>query len=754
MLAVALPALRVAPVPGVALAQVDAGTVVREIRVEGTERIDPTTVRSYMVVNPGDQFDVAKINQSLKSLYATGLFANVEIRREGQALVVQVEENPVINRIAFEGNNRIKDEEINAEIQLRPRVVYTRSKVQSDVKRIIDLYRRNGRYSATIEPKIIKLDQNRVDLVFEVNEGGKTGVRRLIFVGNKRFSDGRLREVIQTNVSRWWAFWRSGDTYDPDRLAVDRELLRRFYLENGYADFRVLSAVAELTPEREDFVITFTIQEGERYKFGEAGINAALRNLDTTALQKTVLHGRGDWYNADKVEKTVSALTDAVGTLGYAFVDVKPKIDKDEANRVIGISYEIGEGPKVYVERIEVKGNVRTEDRVIRREFRLAEGDAFNTSKLRRSRQRIQNLGFFKKVDVKTVQGSTPERTVVEVEVEEKPTGELSFGVGYSTADGVLGDVAIRERNLLGKGQELRLAFQGSTRTQQIDLGFTEPYFLDRPVSAGADVFRIRQDRQNTSNYDQTELGFRLRSGYAITENMSQQLRYALRRVTVENIGAGASTFITSQAGDSTYSEIGQSLIYDRRDNRFAPTAGYFGRLSNDLAGLGGSVRYLKSRLDGGYYYSIIDGLVLAGVAEVGYIYGLGEDVRLSDRFFLGGTKVRGFRNFGIGPRDVVTSDALGGDRYYTASLELRFPLGLPEELGVSGRAFLDGGSLWNVPASGPSIRDDSSLRAGTGLGIAWNSPFGPISVDYGIPFLKKNYDRTENFRVSFGTSF
>ncbi len=730
------------------------GGIIQEIRIEGTQRIDPATVQSYMVVNPGDPFDAARINQSLKSLYATGLFSDVVMERDLNALIVRVDENPVINRIAFEGNRKIDDDALEAEVQLRPRVVYTATRVQSDMKRILDVYRRSGRFAARVEPKVIQLEQNRVDLVFEINEGAETGIRRIMFVGNEHFSDGSLQNVITTSESKWWAVFSTSDTYDPDRLTFDRELLRRFYLKEGYADFKVLSAIAELTPDKNDFFVTFTLDEGERYKFGNAKVEAKIIDLDTNALIKHIKHETGEWYDAELVEETVSALTDAIGDLGYAFIDIRPRVDKDDKTNIATLTYEIGEGPKVFVERIDIEGNFRTEDEVIRREFRLVEGDAFNTSKLRRSRQRIQNLGFFGKVDVRTTPGSTPEKTVVEVEVEEQSTGELSFGLGYSTADGVLGDVSITERNLLGRGQTLRLALTGSVKSQQIDLGFTEPYFLGKPLSAGVDLFSVGRDRQSESSYDESELGFRLRSGYNITEDLSQGWRYTLKQQEIKDVGASASRFIKRQEGEKIISELGQTLVYDQRDNRIEATEGWYAKLSNDLAGLGGDVTYLRSTLEGGYYIPLFENVNLSSKARVGTILGLGDNVELTDRFFLGGQQVRGFTNAGIGPRDSSTDDSLGGTMMFAGSTEVNFPLGLPEDLGVSGRAFIDYGILTEVSDESSIVQDQASLRSSAGVGIGWNSPFGPINLDWAWPITKEDFDETENFRISFGTNF
>ena len=490
--------------------------VIEDIRVEGNQRIEAATIRSYMVVAIGEPFDPATLDQSLKNLFATGLFDDVALRREGSVLVVNVVENPIINRIAFEGNRRLDDETLSNEVQLRPRVVYTRSRVQNAVGRILELYRRNGRFAATVEPKVIELEQNRVDLVFEINEGPLTDVARIVFIGNEAFDDGELRGVIQTKEAAWWRFLTSDDTYDPDRLAFDQELLRRFYLARGYADFNVGSAIAELTPDGRKFVITFTVDEGEQYDFGEIGLESRLRDLEPEQLRELLETETGEVYNADQVEASVTALTEEVGKLGYAFVDVEPVPQKQEAERVIDLNYVINEGSRVYIERIDITGNLRTLDRVIRREFRVDEGDAFNTALLRRSRQRIENLGYFERVEMNTRPGSSPDKTNIEVAVSERSTGELSFGAGFSTSDGPLGDIRLTERNLLGRGQSVSAEFTISGRTQQLDLSFTEPYFLDRDLAVGFDLFRRTTDFQSEGSFDQKSTGGTLRASYPL----------------------------------------------------------------------------------------------------------------------------------------------------------------------------------------------------------------------------------------------
>lgn len=738
-----------------ALAQ-DSGRV-RQIVVQGTQRIEVETVKSYMAIAEGDPYDADRVDRSLKTLYNTGLFADVTIHHQGDMVVVRVVENPIINRIAFEGNKRIKEEELTQETQLRSRVVYTRTKVQNDVKRILDLYRRNGRFAATIEPKIIQLEQNRVDLVFEINEGEPTYVKRINFVGNHKYSDSRLREVLMTKEERWYRFFSTDDTYDPDRVTYDRELLRRFFLKHGYADFRVVSGVAELTPDREGFFITFTVEEGDRYKFGEATLNANLRDLKADDLKPILTSVPGDWYNADQVEDIVQKLTDSLGSRGYAFVDVKPQITRDRDTKTINIAYDISEGPRVYVERIDISGNVRTLDKVIRREFKLVEGDAFNTAKLRRSRQRVKDLNFFEKAEVTNIPSETaPDRTIIKVDVQEKSTGELSFGVGWSTIAGPLAEVSMRERNLLGRGQDVRATASVGTTQNQMVFSFTEPYFLDRQLATGFDLFATTRELQDESSYDSNSIGGSVRAGYQISENLRQDWKYTLKRDQVENVSSTASTFIREQMGTSILSSIQQTLLWDYRDSKVEPTEGYFFRLNNELAGFGGDQKFVRNNLGGGQYFPLAEQVVLGLTGNVGVITGFGDDkIRITERYFLGGDTLRGFASAGVSPRDKTTDDALGGLWQYAGSAQVKFPLGLPDELGFGGQVFTDFGSIGETENyTAGSINQASSVRVSVGAGVTWKSPMGPVAVDIGFPLMKESFDERELFRFNFGTRF
>ena len=729
--------------------------LIREVRVEGNERIEGRTILSYLGLNAGSHFNQAEIDSGLKNLFATGFFADVKLLRDGNTLVVRVTENPVINKVAFEGNDRIETADLEKEVELKPRSVFSQDKVQSDVKRILDIYRRSGRYIATVEPKIIKLDQNRVDLVYEISEGTVARVKKISFIGNENFSESALIEAIRTEETRWYKFLTDNDKFDPDRLQFDQELLRRFYINEGYADFQVKSAHAELSPNKDAFYVTFTLEEGPQYTFGDVNVVSELKSQAAPDFTGMILTKSGETYNASQIEDSIDAMTGELGNLGYAFVDIQPKIDRDRQKKLASVTYLIKPGPRVYVERINVTGNVRTLDEVVRREFRLSEGDPYNTAKMQRSEQRINNLGFFEKVDVKTSQGSAPDKTVVDVNVQEKSTGEVNLGAGYSTTNGVLGDIGVRESNLLGRGQELRARFTLAARLKQAELGFTEPYFLNRELATGFDLYRSKQDLLDESSYNSDVRGVNLRSSYALQEKLQHAVRYSLRSTDITDIQTGASRFITGQAGRNVTSSIGQSLTYDDRDSKFSPTKGYFLSASQEMAGLGGDDKFLKHELKTSYYYPIAPKWVASALFSTGYIFALDdEDVRINNRFFIGGDDFRGFRRSGVGPRDTTTRDALGGNVYYVGTGELQFPLGLPDEVGLSGALFSDVGSLWDTDDSGPEVFDNSSVRLSVGTGVLWTSPFGPIRVDLAYPVVKEKNDLTENLRFSFGTRF
>jgi outer membrane protein insertion porin family len=735
------------------------GAVIRDIKVEGNERIEPETVISYLTVAKGDTATQDKLDLSLKALYATGLFADVAIGMDGSTLRVKVAENPILNRVVFEGNDAISKEDLEKEVQLKSRFVYTLPKVQKDVQRILDLYRREGRFAATVEPKIVKLEQNRVDLIFEINEGKRTGIRNIAFVGNTHFPDDRLTSVISTHESAWWRFFSTTDYYDPDRLNYDKELLRKFYQNEGYVDFRVLSAVAELTPDKDDFFITFTVEEGQRYHFGKVNIKSEIKGLDGETLRQYLTTREGGWYAADQIEKTIAKLTTVLGDMQYAFVNIVPDTDRHKDSLTVDLTYDIKESERVYVGRINITGNTRTVDKVIRREIPLAESDPFSSTAVHKGEQNLKDLNFFETAKVTPVQGSQPDRTDLNVDLKEKSTGEVAIGAGFSSTDGPLGDFSISEHNFMGEGQDARIGATVSGRTDQIDTSFTEPHFLDRDLSAGIDLFGIRSNNQDLASYDVDTAGFNLRMGYPLSQQLRQTLNYSFHDDTISNVPSDASLYILDQAGTSVTSAVGQSLIYDTRDSKLTPTEGFVTHLDTDFAGVGGSRRYLRMRVGGTQFIPFDEKWILSTTAEVGKIWGLNGSTKINERFFLGGDSLRGFEYAGVGPRDLTSSfqDALGGTQFARGSLQLSMPSPVPEELGITPHIFTDAGILDHVDENaiaGDTFAADGNLRLSVGVGVVWQSPFGPVGLDFAEPVMKKSYDSVQHINFNFGTKF
>lgn len=753
-------------------APVPTGDTIQSIKIEGNERIEGGTIRSYMLVQPGDRFDADRLDRSLKTLYATGLFQDVRLGRDGSTLVVRVIENPIVNRVAFEGNHKLSDDQLRPEMQTRPRAVFTPGLADADRQRILDLYAKRGYYDTAVDPKIIRLPQNRVDVVYEVNDGPSTLISRIAFVGNKSFSETRLTEVINSREERWWRFLSTSDQYDPERLNFDKELLRRFYLKSGYVDFQMVDAKSELSPDRKSFFLTFTVKEGERYHVGKVAITSQLRNLNGDDLRKDLQFREGDWYDGDAVGRTADAIEEDVHTRGYAFVDVKPRADRDPEKRIVDLTFEVGEGPRVYVERIDISGNTRTKDKVIRREFRLAEGDAFNAEAVRRSRQRLTDLGYFTSVDINTAPGSTPDKAVLTTNLSEKATGELTLGGGYSTDSGALIDIGLAERNLVGTGVNASINGVLAQKRSSVSLSVTDPYFLDRNLVAGADAFLIQTNYLGTEAYDERRAGFSLRLGYEFNEHLRQVWTYSLVNRNVYNIYSGASYYILDQAGTTLLSQISQVVTLDYRDSRLNPHSGFLLEAGTDFAGLGGDVDFVRGNVNGSYYIPLdrlvgsSDWSIKLG-AGAGYLFNEGKQERIIDRFFLGGDNLRGFETGGAGPHDTSTGDSLGGRLIWTSTAELRFPLPVSADLGLSGRAFVDVGGLTqanfvsnscpsNTANNGqcPTISTSAAPRLGAGVGVSWQTSFGLINIDLTPFVIKQPQDQTQLFRFGFGTRF
>lgn len=740
------------------MATAASAEILKNVTIKGTARIENATVMNYLDLKTGQDVSQGELDEAAKTLFKTGLFSDVTVRMAGDTAVINVVENPIVHEIYFEGNKKLDDDALKSEVMLKPRSVYTLNKVQSDAERLQEVYKRNGRFGATVEPKIIKKDQNRVDVVFEIDEGAKTTIKRINFIGNKNFSDEDLRTAMVTKESAWYRFFSSTDTYDPDRLNYDKEMLRRFYLQRGYVDFEIKNAVAELTPNKEGFIITMEVIEGKRYKFAEPAIRVTIPEYkkDTKSLMKLVDFKKGEWFNSDKVEKTISNLNDTFADKGYAFVDTAPDFQKNEQDGTVRIVFNVAEGEKVFVNKITINGNTRTKDKVIRRELRIKEGDAFNASKVRRSKQRVQDLDYFDKVDFQTsaVPGELG-KTDIAVDVSEKSTGSFNVGVGWSSYNGLMFETGVQERNILGTGNTVGVNAMISEREQQYTVGITDPYFMDKNLLAGWDVYHTMRDNKDYSSYDSTTTGSSVRFGWNYTDYLKQLLRYTIEQDEVRNVDDDASRYIKEQEGKTSLSMIGQELSYDKRDSRLNPTQGYYTSFGADYAGIGADTKFVRLNWMGIHYFPVAEDVVFSVRGDAGHIWGMGQDVRINHRYYLGDMSLRGFEYGGIGARDKETRDALGGNWYATASTELTFPIGLPKELGIKGKVFSDAGFIGKPDGYDPKYMDYSSkLRLAAGTGILWQSPMGMINLDFSVPIMKEDFDETKVFRLNFGKGF
>ncbi len=846
--ATAPPSALLSPQPSVAAAPVPAHGTIRSLQVVGARRLEAETILTYTRLRTGTPYTSESVDQAIKDIYASGLVAEVSIGGvQTGDLVIRIRENPIVNRVVLEGNKRLKDDKIAKEIKLAPRQLFSRTVVGADVARIIELYRRQGRFAAKVTPKMVMLDQNRVDVIFEVDEGPKSLVRQINILGNAAFDAATLRANLATKEARLRRFLSSATSYDEDRMAYDQQKLRQFYLTQGYADFRVLSAVAELTPDRRDFILTYVVEEGHRYRFGPVTVDSALRDLESATLTAVLTPKKGDWYNARLVEDSVDQLSTLAGNLGYASADIRPDFERDAATHTMGVTFNIAEARRTTVERIDVTGNTQTQDKVIRREFRVAEGDAFSTVQLRRSQDRINSLGYFQnRFIVEQQPGTSPDKVVLAANVEEKSTGELSLSAGYSSQESFLLQGSIRQRNFRGLGQDLQLSASTSAYARSVELGFTEPYLFDRNIAVGFDLFRRDYRSYSTlgdndsTTYQQVSTGFQLRAAIPLTEYWSLSGRYKLSQddVTLDTDtyytngacdAALAGQYLCDAVGSRLTSAIGYSFVFDNTDNRIRPTNGFRLTIGQDLAGLGGDTRYLRTTANATRWFNLNSNFVLSAHAEGGYIDGFGRDVLLTDRFFLGDPQLRGFDLRGVGPRvtrsyydlstvpasitsdSTTTADALGGNAYYATRLELELPMGAAiREMGIRPSIYADVGAVFRgrrptlvdscatATAAGTAClaatrqyRDgngnalyldsdgnstttvtdtpytyslspyretysgnSASPRLSIGLGVNWNSPFGPLRIDVAKALLKQPGDDTKLVTFNVGASF
>jgi outer membrane protein insertion porin family len=738
--------------------------IINNIVIKGTERIEDSTVKSYLDITPGVNFTSEQLDSSIKKLYASKLFHRVNITIVGNTLNIKVIENPKINLVVFEGNSKVKTNDLEAEISLKPRSIYTRHKVQEDVNRIIDLYNKNGRFSAKVTPQIIALPQNRVDLVFKIEEGPVAKIEKIVFIGNKAFSTNALQSELSSKESRWYMFLSSSDQFNPSRIEYDRELLTRFYQSRGYADFKIISVVTNVSLKKEDFYITYTLDEGKKYSFGEVRLSSRLKSdsLDLKELEEVIITKTSSTYDIRKVEKSIDNMIKKINDQGFAFVDIYPEISLDESKSLVNIKYNIGESRRVYIGKINIKGNVRTSDKVIRREFRLSEGDPYNSTKIQRSDKNINNLNFFEPTSINTARTDESDRVDLDVKVQEKSTASLTFAGGYSTNDGPVGKVGFNETNLFGNGQNLDLAFARSDNRLDLDLGFTEPYLFGKPISGGFDLFshETSSNSSQNRNFQQRTNGGALRSGYSITENLRHNVHYRFSVTDISNISSSAASWVKDQEGRNTNSIVGQGFTYDRRNNAHSPTEGYLLGATQDFSGVGGNTYFIRHTGKARYYYPVInDDVILIFAGEAGNIKGLrDQDIKIGNKFFLGGSgSVRGFDFNGVGPRTKDTGEPVGGTTFYSGTVELKFPLGFGKELGIFGATFVDAGSLFgaDVPIDQEdNIWDSKKIRSSCGVGVGLITPMGPIRVNYTAPISKTSFDETKMFDIEFKTTF
>jgi outer membrane protein insertion porin family len=778
---VALALFVAAAVPGLAgvvslATATQAGAVVAQtISVKGNQRIDASTIRTYLTIKVGQNYGSADLDASQKALFNTGLFSDVSVAsvNGGSGILVTVVENPVINSVVFQGNSKIKADVLSTVTTLKARDVLTNAKLQDNVIRLRDYYSSEGRGSAVITPQVTSLPDNRVNVVFVINEGARVGVTQITFVGNNAFPTQRLLSVITTKKTNWLSWLNKRDIYTDDKLAADQNALRQFYLNRGYADFQVISATAT-QDDKGEYHVTYTLDEGPKYTFGGVAVDSSIPGIDPKALQGVVKTKAGSVFDADEVQTSVENLTVELSRLGYVFAQVRPRAERDYNNHVIPITYVIDEGPRAYIERIEIRGNTKTRDYVIRREFDIAEGDAYNRVLIDKAQRRLQNLGYFKTVDISTQQGSAPDKVVVVVTVEDQSTGSFSIAGGVSTTDGLIAEVSLQESNFLGRGQAVKISVSGGRTDRSYTFSFSDPYFLGYHVSAGFNAYRNLTKPTSFRPFTTTSTGGGVSFGLPLTDKLSTSVNYKLDTTETSGAGACSPAAVTGcyfPDGTRVTSTAGYGVAYSTIDSYTDPHQGVFLKLNQDFAGVGGDAHYLRTTGDARMYVPIGTKTDLVGLVRVqgGNVTGLnGQQVAISDNFFRGGETVRGFANLGYGPRDNTpgasgSGDALGGKNFAAATAELQFPLPLvPPDFGLKGAVFFDAGALWglDVPpscAAAPCVpigANDTSIRTSVGGSIMWNSPFGPLRLDIAQALNKQNYDKTELIRFGAGASF
>ncbi|HZP19019.1 MAG TPA: outer membrane protein assembly factor BamA [Bauldia sp.] len=750
--------LAAAPVLGLAVPMLAAGpahaATVSVIVVRGNERIEAVTIKNYVIIKPGKPFGTGAIDQSVKALYDTGLFSDVDIHQAGSSLIVTVVENPMVNMVLFKGNRKVKKAALAAIVQTQSRGMLTDARLEADVQRITDYYAMQGRGSASVTTQLTKLPNNRVDVTFVIVEGRRTNIAAITFVGNSAYSDSRLRSVIISRRHNILSWLNKNDVFDENKLAADQEALRRFYMSHGFADFRVISAEHNFDEAKGKYFVTFTLEEGPRYRFGGIAVDSSIPGVSGDALRRVVKTRPGNVFNATLVEKSIENISIELARQGYAFAQVRTRGDRDYDKNTISITYLIDEGPRVYVERINIYGNTKTRDYVIRREFDISEGDPYNRVMIDRAQRKLNDLGYFKTVSITTEPGSASDRVIVNVMVEDQATGDFSVGGGYTT-EGLVGEIQLNEKNFLGRGQQLRISVSYGQHQQSYSLSFTDPYFLGKRMSAGFDLYNTLSTAQASRPYKTRSIGGGVRVGLPITDDLSVDLNYKLSQSTISE----STSPIYFPNGKSITSSVGYAVRFNTLDSNIDPHQGILASLSQDFAGVGGSTTYLRSIAEARYFHELLlDGDVV-GMVKVGAgnITGLGKPVRIQDNFFQGADTIRGFAPYGYGPRDIPTGTALGGKTYWAATAEVQFPLPiLSRDFGLKGAIFADAGQLFDVdlPSGGGPITNSKTIRSSVGASILWASPLGLLRGDFAVPLSKAPEDRTQVFKFSAGKQF
>jgi outer membrane protein insertion porin family len=740
--------------------------VASSIVVSGNTRIEASTIINYVLIKPGQSYTAFDVDESVKALFDTGLFADVTIRQSGSRLVVTVVENPLVNTVIFSGNKKVKSEILVQLAETRSRGVLTDAKLQGDVQRIEDYYATQGRSSVTVTADVTQLPDNRVDVVFTIVEGRRTGVGSIDFVGNSHYSNQKLRSVITTKRHNWLSWLNRKDIFDEGKLAADEEALRRFYMSHGFADFRVISVDHSFDEARGRYHVVFTIEEGARYRFSTVSVDSTIPGVDGPSLMRYVKTRPGRVFNAALVEKTIEDLTIAVSSQGYAFAQIRPRGDRDYENNSIAITYLVDEGPRVYIERINIVGNTKTRDYVIRREFTVSEGDPYNRVLIDSAERKLRDLGFFKTVAITTEPGSGPDRVVVNVMVEDDRTGEFSVGGGISTS-GLIAEVSLDEKNFLGRGQHLRIAVGYGENEQSYNISFTDPYFLGYRISAGVDAYLSGTNAISWRPFNSETIGGGLRFGVPITDNLQVLLNYKLFEQTVSGSGSGVAGGCVANPqicayfpnGSTLTSMAGYGIVYSTLDSQLDPRDGFFLQFNQEFAGLGGDTQYMRSIIDARYYHELWSDADIVGLvrATAGNITGLGQKVRPLDNFYKGGETVRGFAPYGYGPVDTATGVPVGGKNFWAATAEVQFPFpGISPDLGLRAAVFADAGSLFgiDVPTGGGPVTDPSTIRSSVGASILWASPIGTLRGDFAYAITKAPTDKLQWFRFSAGRQF